>query len=166
MATRKRNSILDSIRRGDRVTIVNRFGQERTGKAVMRGPHGWVLNMGGRYGTPAVATEGNIVKVGSRRNAGRGSFRKTKKQLRKKGVTMRSSKRRKHTIKKSFEGTGRSAESLLAWGPGSKWRRANLPRAKGRKVKGGRAVSLRNFTGTIVRKSDGTVNILGRGRKR
>lgn len=42
----------------------------------------------------------------------------------------------------------------------------NAPRVKGRRVKGGRAVSLRNFTGTIVRKSDGTVNILGRGRKR
>ena len=55
--------ITDSIRAGDRVTIVNRFGQERTGRAVMRGPHGWVLNMGGRHGTPAVACEEVIVKV-------------------------------------------------------------------------------------------------------
>lgn len=56
-------SILDAIRRGDRVTIVNRFGQERTGTAQLRGPHGWVLNMGGPHGTPAVADDNNIVKV-------------------------------------------------------------------------------------------------------
>lgn len=41
----------------------------------------------------------------------------------------------------------------------------NPSRVKGRKVKGGRAVTVRNFTGTIVRKSDGTVDILGRGRR-
>ncbi len=29
----------------------------------MRGPHGWVLNMGGAHGTPAVADDRNIVKV-------------------------------------------------------------------------------------------------------
>lgn len=62
-------SILDHIRVGDRVTIVNRFGQQHTGRAVMRGPHGWVLNMGGRHGTPAVANNGNIVKV-TRRGGG------------------------------------------------------------------------------------------------
>jgi hypothetical protein len=46
-----------------------------------------------------------------------------------------------------------------------KFVRGNPPRVKGRKVKGGRAVTLKNFTGTIVRKSDGQVEILGRGRK-
>lgn len=51
------------IGHGDRVTIVNRFGQESTGRAVMRGLAGWVLNMGGRYGTPAIATEKNVVRV-------------------------------------------------------------------------------------------------------
>lgn len=56
-------SVLDTILHGDRVTIVNRFGQEHTGKAVMRGPAGWVLNMGGRHGTPGIATEKNIVRV-------------------------------------------------------------------------------------------------------
>ena len=40
------------------------------------------------------------------------------------------------------------------------------PAAKGRKVKGGRAVTVRNFTGTVVRKSEGTVEILGTGRRR
>ena len=54
---------LNTIKHGDRVTIVNRFGQEHTGRATMRGPHGWVLNMGGRYGTPAIANETNITKV-------------------------------------------------------------------------------------------------------
>lgn len=57
-------SLVDVIRRGDRVTIVNRFGQTHTGKAVMRSSSGgWVLNMGGRYGTPGLADDSNIVKV-------------------------------------------------------------------------------------------------------
>lgn len=59
---------LDTIRFGDRVTIVNRFGQFRTGKATLRGSAGWVLNMGGLHGTPAVATANNIVKVRKGRN--------------------------------------------------------------------------------------------------
>ena len=45
--------------------------KEATGKAVMRSTHGgWVLNMGGKYGTPGIADETNIVAVGK--------FRKTK----------------------------------------------------------------------------------------
>ena len=48
---------------GDRVTIIKRFGQRFTGRAVMKGPYGWVLNMGGPHGTPAIANERNIVKV-------------------------------------------------------------------------------------------------------
>ena len=35
----------------------------------------------------------------------------------------------------------------------------------GRKVKGGRAVSLKNFTGRVIRKSNGQVQIVGRGKK-
>lgn len=60
MASAKGN---ETISHGDRVTIVDRFGTKRTGQAVMFGPAGWVLNMGGRYGTPAVANENNIVKI-------------------------------------------------------------------------------------------------------
>ncbi len=56
-------AIHDSIGHGDRVTFRDRFGQERTGKAVMRGPAGWVLNMGGAHGTPAVPSADSIVKV-------------------------------------------------------------------------------------------------------
>lgn len=54
------------IKAGDRATIVNRFGQKRTGRATLKGPHGWVLNMGGKHGTPAIAEPANIVKVVAR----------------------------------------------------------------------------------------------------
>ncbi len=55
--------LVDTIRPRDKVTILTPQGQERTGRAVMRGPYGWVLNMGGRHGTPGVATDENIVRV-------------------------------------------------------------------------------------------------------
>jgi hypothetical protein len=51
------------IHAGDRVTVADRFGKLRTGRAVMLGPAGWVLNMGGRHGTPLVATPDSIVEV-------------------------------------------------------------------------------------------------------
>lgn len=59
--------LVDAIKPGDRVTIVNRFGQSRTGRAVLRGPAGWVLNMGGAHGTPAIADDRNITRVTPRR---------------------------------------------------------------------------------------------------
>ena len=40
------------------------------------------------------------------------------------------------------------------------------PKVKGRKVKGGRAVSLKNFTGSVIRKSNGQVLIRGKAKKR
>jgi hypothetical protein len=79
--------MLDQIKAGDRVTILVPNGKslerdangkatgkvvqdwkQSSGRAVMRGPAGWVLNMGGRYGTPAIASESNIVKVTKRRS--------------------------------------------------------------------------------------------------
>lgn len=57
------NNALDKVMVGDRVTVVNRFGQTSTGKVALIGTHGPVLNMGGRYGTPQVATLENIVSV-------------------------------------------------------------------------------------------------------
>lgn len=60
-------TILDAIRPGDKVTILNRFGRARTGRAVMRGPAGWVLNIGGRHGTPDIATDDNVVRVAARK---------------------------------------------------------------------------------------------------
>lgn len=67
--------LMSRIRVGSKVTILLPAGRgrdgieykERTGRAVLSGPHGWVLNMGGRYGTPAVATHANIVRVGKTR---------------------------------------------------------------------------------------------------
>lgn len=66
--------MLDAAKPRYRVTIrvSNGIGQngveyrERTGHAVMRGPAGWVLNMGGRHGTPAMATVGNLVREEAR----------------------------------------------------------------------------------------------------
>jgi len=65
-------SAIDTIRPGDRVTIlipngIGRNGREykeATGRAVMRSSHGgWVLNMGGRFGTPGIAGEDNLVRI-------------------------------------------------------------------------------------------------------
>lgn len=63
----KLGRLIDSVQVGDSVTIVNRFGQERTGKAVMRSAHGgWVLNMGGPHGTPGLADDDNVTQVKKR----------------------------------------------------------------------------------------------------
>lgn len=62
-----RPALLDRIKVGVRVTIQTPHGQERTGRVVMLGTHGWVLNLGGRYGTPGVATVENIVAVNGKR---------------------------------------------------------------------------------------------------
>lgn len=51
------------IRMGDRVTYVDHRGQEHTGKAVMRGPAGWVLNLGGAHGTPGICDADTVVRV-------------------------------------------------------------------------------------------------------
>ena len=56
-------SLVDTISPGSRVTIVDRFGKQRTGRAVMRGSYGWVLNMGGKHGTPGIASDANTVAV-------------------------------------------------------------------------------------------------------
>ena len=55
--------LIDMIKPGDRVYIMNRFGQVHSGRAVMKGPAGWVLNMGGKYGTPAIADDRNTIKI-------------------------------------------------------------------------------------------------------
>lgn len=54
-----------NIKPGDRVTIRTPQGQEVTGKAqaLLIFPTHAVLNMGGKYGRPAVATERNLVRV-------------------------------------------------------------------------------------------------------
>jgi len=65
-------AILATVRAGDRVTMlvpngIGRNGVEWkavTGRAVMPSAHGgWVLNLGGRFGTPGVVDDSNFVKV-------------------------------------------------------------------------------------------------------
>lgn len=67
--------MFDRIRVGSKVTILVYNGRgrngpewkEKTGKAVMHGPHGWVLNMGGQHGTPGIADSTNVVAVDGKR---------------------------------------------------------------------------------------------------
>lgn len=69
--------IVNGARVSIRVPAGQKIGQEgkieqewhvSTGRAVMRSSQtgGWVLNMGGRYGTPGVATAQNLVAVNGR----------------------------------------------------------------------------------------------------
>ncbi len=56
--------LIDAIRHGDKVTFVDRFGKQRTGRAVMRSSSGgWVLNMGGAHGTPQVVNADMVTRV-------------------------------------------------------------------------------------------------------
>jgi hypothetical protein len=65
------SELLQTIRPGDRVTIlvpsgIGRSGVEykpKTGKAVIISDGYVALNMGGRFGTPGVATAENLVSV-------------------------------------------------------------------------------------------------------
>ena len=56
------------IQVGDSVTMSTPQGQVLSGKAVMKGPYGWVINVGGRHGTPRVVHENNFVKMRKGRN--------------------------------------------------------------------------------------------------
>lgn len=49
------------ISAGDRVRYVDRFGKVKSGKAVIVGPAHVTLNIGGRYGTPAVVSDSNYM---------------------------------------------------------------------------------------------------------
>ena len=55
--------LFHEIKPGSKVTIMTPQGQEASGKVVMRGPAGWVLNMGGAHGRPGIATPENVVRV-------------------------------------------------------------------------------------------------------
>lgn len=58
------NRLIDSVKHGDKVTIVKPDGKKVTGNAVMRSSTGgWVLNTGGEYGTTDLADDSNVVKV-------------------------------------------------------------------------------------------------------
>jgi hypothetical protein len=65
------NDLFSTIRSGDRVTILDRFGKELSGKASMYNKDYdiWVLNMGGAHGRPGEANRDNVVKVSKGRSA-------------------------------------------------------------------------------------------------
>ena len=50
------------IQIGDSITFSTPHNQEMRGKAVMKGPHGWVVNAGGRHGIPKIVSEANFVR--------------------------------------------------------------------------------------------------------
>lgn len=60
-------NIIDAISPGDLVTIRTPHGQEISGRAVMLGPHGWVISISGTRGQPRIATDDNITKVKPKR---------------------------------------------------------------------------------------------------
>lgn len=62
----------EEIRPGDRVTILTPQNQERSGRVVMKSGDklGWVLNCGGKHGTPALAYPENTVKISKGRTRG------------------------------------------------------------------------------------------------
>lgn len=59
----------ERIKHGDKITIVSSTGQKVTGRAVMFNPKidAWVLNIGGKHGTPAIADLSNIIGIKRRR---------------------------------------------------------------------------------------------------
>lgn len=102
--------------------------------------------------------------MATRRSVERRVSKALKKYL-KRGNGPMSLRQTKRTVKR-VAGAKEAREWAKRMKALSRERRGNPPRVKGRKVKGGRAVTLRNFTGTIVKKADGTVDILGKGRRK
>jgi hypothetical protein len=58
----------NEIQVGDTVYFSTPHSLQLKGRAVMKGPAGWVLNCGGRYGTPQVVSENNFIKLRKGRN--------------------------------------------------------------------------------------------------
>ena len=58
----------NEIQVGDTVYFSTPHSAELKGRAVMKGPAGWVLNCGGRHGTPGVVSEKNFIKLRKGRN--------------------------------------------------------------------------------------------------
>ena len=56
------------IQVGETVYFSTPHSKELMGKAVMKGPIGWVVNMGGRHGMPNVVTERNFIKIRKGKN--------------------------------------------------------------------------------------------------
>lgn len=58
-----RECLFNQIGPQKQVSIVTPHGNIVDGRVVMRGPAGWVLNLGGKYGTPGIATPENTIYV-------------------------------------------------------------------------------------------------------
>lgn len=56
-------SLIAAARPGDRVTIATPQGNKRTGRVTLAYSTHLVLNLGGKHGTPGVATADNIVSL-------------------------------------------------------------------------------------------------------
>jgi len=56
-----KSSLLALAKPGDSVKIVDRFGVVSKGRVVMKFASHVVLNMGGKYGRPAIGDDSNIV---------------------------------------------------------------------------------------------------------
>ena len=56
------------IQVGDTVYFSTPHSKELKGKAVMKGPIGWVVNGGGRHGMPFVVSEKNFIKFRKGKN--------------------------------------------------------------------------------------------------
>lgn len=106
--------------------------------------------------------------MASKRKVRRRVAKALRKYVRGNASIRKSKKHMKTLLRKHWPGlskTARAAEhreiSRILKGA-----KSNPAHVKGRKVKGGRAVTVRNFTGTIVKKADGTVQIVGKGRRK
>ena len=58
----------NDIQKGDTVYFSTPHTAQMKGKAVMLGPAGWVVNAGGKHGTPKVVSEKNYIKHNKGRN--------------------------------------------------------------------------------------------------
>ena len=52
----------EDIQVGDSITFSTPHTTEMKGRAVMKGPAGWVVNAGGRHGVPNIVSEANFVR--------------------------------------------------------------------------------------------------------
>lgn len=60
--------MFDDIQTGDTVYFFTPHSKQLKGKAVMKGPAGWVVNAGGRHGIPKIVSQKNYIKHNKGRN--------------------------------------------------------------------------------------------------
>tara|TARA_B100000683_G_C12415476_1_gene525627 strand:+ start:380 stop:631 length:252 start_codon:yes stop_codon:yes gene_type:complete len=58
----------EDIQVGDTVYFTTPHSKEVKGKAVMFGPAGWVVNMGGRFGMPGIVGPTNFIRFRKGKN--------------------------------------------------------------------------------------------------